>query len=119
MKRYTINGPIPEISGSNSGSMKKPTTTYKYTPPVLAYQTSLAAKNVASGQKLSEQKPGHERSTSLLESARESKQQMGGNVEKAESKLLNSASNNSLHSMTMTSPNRLMSKHKTESKINY
>lgn len=111
MKRYTINGPFPEVFGSNSGSMKKPAASYKYTPPVLTYQQSLQAKNVASGQKLSQQKPGHERSTSLLESARESKQQGGGNAEKSESKLLNSASNHSLLSTTLTSPNRIMSKY--------
>jgi hypothetical protein len=113
MKRYTINGPIAEVSGSNSRSMKKPGSTYRYTPPVLTYQQSLAAKEMASGEKLSEQKLVHERSASLLEAVGESKQQSASNTEKVESKLMNSASNQSLHSTMVTSPNRIMSKHKT------
>jgi hypothetical protein len=115
MKRYTINGPIPEVAVNNTASMKKSSTNLKYAPPVLTYQQNLPSKNVPTGQKGNEQKPVHERTTSLLESVRETRQYSATNLEKNETKLLNSASNQSQHSTTIynPNPNRIIAKHKT------
>lgn len=119
-KRYTINGAIADSSVHTTGYMKKSATTLKYAPPTLNYEQSVKS-NIANNTGLNGVglESNLNRGNYIGQSSGVSKQSRISQMNKNEDKLLISVSNENIQAKMPNGSLKLISKHKTDQKINY